>query len=317
MTGISGIQTAVNTVPAPAVEGDFASANPRFTALAGPGGYVAGLAGLRIAYFCWESDVAIDPDNNPTVLNSFGHGPVTGFVHREQQGLFTQFLATSGMLIQPGMGAVASSGGDFWVTNNGATYAQKGMKAYADLATGKVSFAATASAATVTAATSAVTAPTNAFTGSIQGNVLTVTGGVTGTIALGTVITGSGVSTGNTIDSQLSGTAGGIGTYAVSIAEQNVVAGTAMTGVYGLVTLGAAPSGTIPIGAAVSGGSATGYIRSLLTGTGGNGSTYSTDNSTTQTSTTLTFTTNVETKWIAMSSAGVGEILKMSDHPLG
>ena len=174
MTGISGIQTAVNTVPAPAVEGDFASANPRFTVLAGPGGYVAGLQGLRIAYFCWESSAALDPDNNPTVLNSFGYGPVTGFVHREQQGLFTTFLATSGMSLRPGMGAVACSGGDFWVTNNGTTYAQKGQKAYADLATGKVSFAATGTPGTVTAATSAVTAPTNAFTGSIADNLLTV-----------------------------------------------------------------------------------------------------------------------------------------------
>ena len=221
------------------------------------------------------------------------------------------------MSLRPGMGAVACSGGDFWVTNNGSTYAQKGQKAYADLATGKVSFAATGTPGTVTAATSAVTAPTNAFTGSIADNLLTVTGGITGTVAVGTVITGSGVSTGNMITAQLSGTPGGIGTYSVSIAEQNVAAGTTMTGVYGLVTIGAVPSGTIPIGAAISGGSATGYILSLLTGTGGNGSTFSAQLATIQTSTTLTFTTNVETKWIAMSSAAAAELVKMSDHPLG
>ncbi len=313
---MTDVQAFVNTVQAPAVEGDFASANPRFTALAGPGGYVAGAAGVRIAYFCWESDQAIDQDNSPIIINSFGVGSVTGFIHRAQQGLNTTFLASSGMLAPTGFPLTVASGGDFWVKNNGSTYAQKGQKAYADLATGKASFAATAAPLTVTAATSAVTAGTNSFTASLTGNVLDVTGGIIGNIVPGTTVSGSGVASGTIIDKQLTGTAFGIGTYAVNIGEQ-AVASEAMTGTYGLVTLGAAPSGTIPIGALMSGGSAAGHIRALISGTGGNGSTYSSDNNTTQTSTTLTFTTNVETKWIAMSAGAAGELIKMSDHPLG
>ena len=55
------------------------------------------------------------------------------------------------------------------------------------------------------------------FTGTGAGTTLTASG-VTGTIAIGDVITGTGVPTGTTIVSQISGTPGGAGNYQTSLA---------------------------------------------------------------------------------------------------
>src|ERR1700676_177836 len=104
MAGQNSVQTSVNTAQAPGVRGDFASANPRFTTLVGAGGFVAGAAGLSIRCFCWASAASLHDMNPRAPLNSFGSGPFSGFVHREQQGLYTAFLAASGMALQPGMG---------------------------------------------------------------------------------------------------------------------------------------------------------------------------------------------------------------------
>jgi hypothetical protein len=57
------------------------------------------------------------------------------------------------------------------------------------------------------------------FTGSISGNILTVSTVATGTVTNNSVIRGQGVATGTNIDQQLSGTPGGAGTYEVSISQ--------------------------------------------------------------------------------------------------
>src|SRR6266702_177591 len=124
-----GFQTQVTVQPAPAVEGDFASANPRFTVLAGPGGLVAGANGLTIGRFGWWSNT-LDANGAPTTLNNFGAGTPTGFIHRAQQGLITAYLASSGMVIPAGFMATAMSGGDFWVKNAGSTQALVGQKVF-------------------------------------------------------------------------------------------------------------------------------------------------------------------------------------------
>lgn len=60
-------QTQVFYQPAPAVAGDFASTNTnRFVVLAGPGGLVAGAAGLTVGLFAWLAANQIDTDNSPT-----------------------------------------------------------------------------------------------------------------------------------------------------------------------------------------------------------------------------------------------------------
>jgi hypothetical protein len=61
------------------------------------------------------------------------------------------------------------------------------------------------------------------FTGSIAGDVLTVVAVDTGTVTVNSVIRGQGVTTGTTIDQQLSGTVGGTGTYRVNIGQTTPV----------------------------------------------------------------------------------------------
>jgi hypothetical protein len=65
------------------------------------------------------------------------------------------------------------------------------------------------------------------FTGAISGTTLTVTGSVVGYLQIGSVITGTGVSTGTTITALGTGL-GGTGTYTVNISQ--LVGQTAMTG---------------------------------------------------------------------------------------
>lgn len=311
-----GFQTQVNTQPAPGVAGDFASTNPRFTVDAGAGGLVAGPNGVTVGLFAWASMSELDSDNAPALVNNSGSGVPTGFVGRAQQGLITNYLADASMLVPQGFPITLFSGGDFWAKNDGSSQALPGMKAYADLRTGEVSFAATGNAATA-AFTGAIAAGTFSVTGSISGNVLNVTEVGSGTVEIGAAISGTNVASGSTIVSQLSGTAGGVGTYAVSIPEQDA-ASTTISGTYGTLTVSAVSSGTIEVGGAVSGTGVTAgtVITALGTGAGGTG-TYIVNKTQTVGSESITSTTNVETKFYAMSSGAAGELVKISDHALG
>lgn len=310
-------QTFVGTQPAAAVAGDFADANPRFSVDAGPGGLVAGALGVTIGRFAWWSASAIDPNDTPIIVNSFGAGPVTGFVHREQQGLITQFLAESTMVIPQGFALTLMSGGAFWVVNDGSTEALVNQKAYANFKDGKVSFAATGSAATASGSASSIAANTFSVTGSISNNVLNVTVVGSGTIVPGATISGTGIATGTQIVSQLSGTAGGVGTYSVSIAQQ-AVASTTVSGTYGTLTVGGTVAGVFGIGDSLSGTNVVAgtTITALGTGTGGAG-TYIVNNNTVVASTAITAATSVETKYVAMSGGLPGELVKITSHLLG
>jgi hypothetical protein len=309
-------QTFVGTQPSPAVAGDFASANPRWSVDAGPGGLVAGAAGVTVGRFAWWSLSQADANGAPAIVNNFGSGIVTGFVHREQQGLITTFLAESSSVIPAGFAMTLMSGGDFWVKNDGATECNVGMKAYASYADGKVTFAATGAPSTASA-TGSIAASTFSVTGSINGNVLSVTVVGSGTVVPGGTISGTGIATGTKIVSQLSGTTGGVGTYAVSIEEQTV-ASTAVSGTYGTFTAASALVGTFGVGDTLTG---TGIslptaITALGTGTGGLG-TYIVDANTVVASTTITAGTSIETKYVAMSSGLPGELVKITSHLLG
>src|SRR5581483_634341 len=264
-----GFQTQVTSQPTIGVAGDFCDSNPRVVVNAGPGGLVAGAGGVTVGRFAWLSQSAIDPDNAATIVNNFGSGPVAGFVHRAQQGLITTYLADAAMTIPQGFPVTLFSEGGFFVKNDGSSEALVGQKAYADLSTGKVSFAAPNSPATA-AFTGAIAAGTFSVTGAISGNVLTVTAVSSGTVVIGALISGTNVASGTAIVAQLSGTPGGIGTYAVSIPEQNV-ASTAISGTYGTLTVSAVSSGTIQVGGVVSGSgiSAGTVITAFGTGLGG------------------------------------------------
>lgn len=312
----------VGVQPAPAVEGDFCDANPRYSVDAGPGGLVAGAAGVTIGRFAWWTPSSLDGDGAPAVVNSFGAGAVTGFVGRNQQGLIVNYLAAYGMTIQPGFGMFLYSGGGFWVKNNGSTAAQIGQKAFAKLADGSVLFAAAGATPSSAALTGSIGPQTNAFTGSISGNVLTVTAVSQGTLVPGTTLTGTaGVASGTKIVSQLSGTTGSTGTYALSIPEQTVLSGP-ITGTYGLLTVASVSSGTLGVGDVLSGTGGGGVttataITQLGTGTGGAGTYIVDPTQTVAVGTVMGAALAVETKWVCMSPGLAGELVKISSQPLG
>lgn len=316
-----GIQSTVTTQPAPGIAGDFCDANPRYSVDAGPGGLVAGASGLAIGLFAWTSFSQIDGDGAPAACNNFGSGAVAGFVGRAQQGLITTYLSDAGVTIPAGFQCTLFSAGGFWAKNDGATQAVPGQKAYANFTTGKVSFAAPNSATTASATASTIAAGTAAtFTGSIAGNVLTTSGSVTNTIYPGAVLSGGTVASGTTIVSQLSGTAGGAGTYAVNIPEQTVASASLTATPYVLDTTGGTVTGTIVLGSVVqsAGGTATGVVvgagvtalnqpttgKYIVSSGGGIVS-----------SGTIVLASNVETSWYARSVGLAGEVVKISNVP--
>ena len=127
-------QTSVKSDPAFAVEGDFASSNPRSAVVAPGGAFVAGAAGVTVGQFAWIQADGI------TVLNT-GTGKPNGFVHREQQALITAYLADSSNVIPAGFPVTLMRNGDYYdkATVAGATL---GQKAFAKLADGTMQAAA-------------------------------------------------------------------------------------------------------------------------------------------------------------------------------
>lgn len=323
----------VNVQPAPAVAGDFASTNPRATVDAGPGGLVAGAAGVVVGRFAWLSYNAADTDNAPAQANNFGTASGTslpaapaGLVHREQQALITTFLAEFGMTVPAGFPVTLFNAGDFWVKNDGTTQALIGQYAFANFANGAVTFASGAQSTIGTGGSSGTLTgslgpiPTTSFTGSISGNILTVTAVASGALVVGGTLTGTGgggVVAGTQIVSQLSGTPGGIGTYALNIPEQTVTSAAGMTCTAALLTVASA-SGTLSVGMLLTG---TGpfvstYISAFGTGSGGAG-TYFVSASQTLGSSTITFQSTIQTKFIATSSGAAGELVKISSWLYG
>lgn len=312
----TGFQNQVGGLMAPAVEGDWASTNPRHILLAGPGALVAGASGAIVGRFAWVSRAVEDGDGAGALVNTFGSGPVSGFVYRAQQGLLYNFLSQASMTIPAGFGMALADGGDVWVKNNGSAAVIPGMKAYANYADGKATFAATGAPATGASVTASVAAGAGSVTASIAGDVMTVTAVGSGTLPVGAALSGSGVVSGTRILAQLSGTDEGIGTYRVSIPQ--TVASTTVTAAFGIMTVTAVGSGTVGLGQVLSGSGvdAGTYVTDLRTGTGGTG-TYIVSSATVVSSTTVTATSNVETKWIAASSALAGELVKITSQPQG
>lgn len=319
-------QKFVNTQPAPAIAGDFASRNPRIFVPAGPGGLCAGPQGLTVGLFAWLSYEYVDGDEAPAVANNYGSGPIGGFVPRQQQALIEDYLQEAGNMIPAGFPTTLNSGGDFWVMNNGNTDCLPGDVAYANYTNGEASFALPGAPGTATF-TGSIAQSTATFMASIQDNVLDVTGMTSGTIQIGGLIT-VGAQAGSNIMQQLTGTPGGIGTYALDIGEQVVAEPIAMTETYGTLTVTNVSSGMLAVGdgpitnsptantVAVVGGVGT-TITAMLPGTSGNTGTYIVNNSQTLASGALTTGTSVATKFVAVSGGEPGEIIKISSWPLG
>lgn len=242
-----GFQTQVNANPAPAVAGDFASANPRATVLAGPGGLIAGAGGVTVGKFAWVDDDGV------TVFN---HGTATrapdGFVHREQQALISTYLAESSNIIPEGFPVTLHNEGDFWARLTGSNAASIGDTLYADYDTGDV----TADAASTGASVTGLMGSTNTgslgstFTATGTGTSLAVTS-LTGYLAVGDVISGTGVTAGTTIVAQVSGTTGAAGTYTTSVATTS--SGDTVTS-FGSTIKTIVTTGLISVGDTVAGG---------------------------------------------------------------
>lgn len=200
-------QTKVNLQQNPGVEGGFASANPRASAVAGVGAFVAGPNGCNVARFAWVTSGQ---------ASNTGTGVPTGFCGRDTlPAAITQYLAQSGVTIAPGYPVTLYSAGDFWVAC--ANAATAGQKIFANLADGSALAAAAGTTVGAISVTGAI-----ADTG-----VLTVSAVGSGTIIPGMEITGTGVPAGTYIQSQLSGTTGGTGTYQTN--TTTVVASTTLT----------------------------------------------------------------------------------------
>lgn len=299
---MSGFQTQVYANQAPAVEGDFASANPWFSFDAGANQLVAGTAGLTVGRFAW-----VGPSGS--VANNFGTGQPAGFVHRDQQGLITTYLQSYGMMVPAGFPVTVMTGGDFWARTT--TNAQIGQKVYANYANGTISCLATGSPPAGAVTTAAIAAGTGSVTASIDGSLMTVTAVGSGSMRPGAIISGSGVTSGTRVTSQRSGTAGGAGVYVVTPAQ--VTASTTISATFGVMTVSAVASGSLAIGQVLSGANVTAntFITDYGTGTGNTG-TYYVSPTQTAASATVNATGAIETGWYAASNALAAELVKIS-----
>jgi hypothetical protein len=205
---MSGFQRTVNTQQAPAVEGDFASSNPRASVLAGEGALVTGSLGVTVGNFAWALA--------GVVQNAFQVGGQIGFVHREMQALITAWLGQSTLVIPAGMPVTLHEAGDFW--DKFAAGAAIGQKVYAYYADGTAYAAATG------------TPPTNALitANTATNTTLTVTANTGAPIAIGQPVSGAGIPAGAYISAFGTGT-GGAGTYTLSAATTATASGVTVT----------------------------------------------------------------------------------------
>lgn len=205
---MSGFQTLVKQTQAPAVEGDFASANNRSSVLAGDSNLVAGAAGVTVGNFAWTSSAGV-------VLNTYQSGGDFGYVHREQQALITTWLGQTSMVIPAGLAMGLQKTGDYW--DKFVAGAAIGQKVYAYYADGTAYAAATATPPTMTGTVSTATSTT-----------LTVTTAPASPIALGMPVSGTGIAAGTYVSAFGTGT-GGLGTYILSAATTATASGVTAT----------------------------------------------------------------------------------------
>ena len=246
---IGSFQTRVNIYNPLGVEGDFASANPRASLLTNDGGsLIAGPNGVTIGQFAWVSA------DGRTVTNQ-GQYPSQpdGFVHRDQQGVLTQYLQSAGSIIPPGFPVTLMRAGDFIDKNAGPSSITRQSTLYASYIDGSLSTAAgTAGSVTATLGSTNTASLGATFTGaaSVASNQLVVTA-VTGLISVGDTVSGSGITGAQTILNQVSGTTGGAGTYTLS-AVATCTGGTVTS--FGTTVKVTAVSTYISIGDTIAGG---------------------------------------------------------------
>lgn len=128
-----GFQQSVNMQQAAAVEGDFASANPRSSFVSHEGTLVAGTDGVTIGRFAW-----VGPTGQ---VENEGIMAPAGFVARSGQlghALITGYLDEVSMVIPQGFEVTLHRSGDFWVKNSGTGPVAIGSKVFANVNTGAI-----------------------------------------------------------------------------------------------------------------------------------------------------------------------------------
>jgi hypothetical protein len=316
MSGTGGWQTQVAVQPAAFIPGSRVSQNPLFSYDAGPGGLVSG-ASLFVGRFAWVTP-PLDPNGGPTIANSFGNGPPNGFLMLNQQALNTTFLSNAGMQVQPGAQTALQIAGDFAIQNDGTTEAEAGQKAFAFVASGKATFAATGTIfGGASGSASTIAAATFSVTGSISGNIMTVTVVGSGTVTPGASVSGTSIPTSPApqIVAQLTGTPGGVGTYSLNVGEITAASET-ISGTYGILTIGGTVVGTFQVGDVLTGTAPLvngTVITANITGSGGSGGTMAVNNNTVvSTPQAITASLAVETTFYARSTGLPGEAVKIS-----
>lgn len=208
----NGFQTRVNRQLPPAVLGDFASMNPRATALAGAGAFRSGngntylsVANLAIVgAFAWGAG-QLAGSQKPVGAS------VGGFVANELQTIIpfpsasdVNYPNAVRLAVETGFDVTLFTHGDFWAIPanpvNGIVSA--GDEVYARQYDGALTNDATAFSAT------------GVQTGA--SSTVTISAVTKGALVPGMVLAGAGVDVGLTVTAQLTGTAGGAGTYTVS-----------------------------------------------------------------------------------------------------
>lgn len=102
-------QGAIHLYQNQAVSGDFATANPRASVVAGENQLIAGPNGVNVGCFAW-----LDVNGFVTNVNP-GSGSPLGYVGRQQgEALITQWLGAASMNIPSGREVTLFEAGDFW-----------------------------------------------------------------------------------------------------------------------------------------------------------------------------------------------------------
>lgn len=140
-------QSNVNREPSPAVDGDFASDNPRQAMVAGPGGLVTATGGVILGRFAWANEAGVVTNAKP------GSGVARlGFAGREGQTAFiTAWMGESTLTVPEGLGITLHTKADFWMRFAGG--ANAGDSVFASFADGSAVAGAAAPTSAITATT--------------------------------------------------------------------------------------------------------------------------------------------------------------------
>lgn len=198
-------QSQVHRYPAPGVVGAIASMNPLATVPAGPGGLVAGSAGVYVGRFAWN---VYPVAGGPGQGQNFAPTPRVpdGFVCNQQQATIPSLMDDSSLLVPAGTMLTEHIRGDFWAQST-CSEAAIGNKVFANLLSGQA--LAAAAGAFPTNAVGSVASVTASLVA--DSYTMTISATASGSLKVGQLVTGPGLD---------------IGTYVESIGTYNGSAGT-------------------------------------------------------------------------------------------